>query len=332
MKHTINTLTAIVVAGSTIVTSTVYADATTPKMEAENINMTAPAPKDDTAYWMEKKLEQQRKSTEIRKQKLEEMRSKGVDVSGISEDVLDASKTDEKVFWDTMKKAMQVKDAANRKKVVEELQKAGLDTNSLNSDALDPAITDEGKFWSMVKAIKETKMQKKYESMDYQKNIDSSSPLPKKEEPRQEMRYEIKQENKTDMNPVNKVEMKPEYKKEVKPEMKPEYKKEVKLEMKPEYKKEVKLEMQKPGQKPVLTEKMQQSLVKRFSAIPDEKKIAYYERTKANLEKQLEKALAKKNSRLARKITETLVILENVLGNNMDDAAEDEIINSATAE
>jgi hypothetical protein len=195
-------------------------------------------------------------------------------------------------------------------------------------------------------------MQKKYESKDYQKNIDSVSPPPKKEEPRQEIRYEIRQENKTGMNPVNKIEMKPEYKidikqenrvdvqskmklenkMEVKQEVKSEYKKEMKPEMKPEYKKEVKPEMQKPGQKPVLTEKMQQSLVKRFSAIPDEKKMAYYERTKANLEKQLEKAQAKKNSRLARKITETLVILENVLGNNMDDAEEDEIINSATAE
>ncbi len=256
---------------------------------------------------------------------------------------------------------MQMRDAANRKKVVEELQKAGLDTSSLNSDALDPAMTDEGKFWSMVKVVKETKIQKMYESMDYQKNIDSSSPPPKKEEPRQEMRYEIRQENKTGMSPVNKVEMKPEmkpeYKKEMKPEMKPEYKKEMKpeykidmkqenrvdvqskmklenkMEMKPEMKREAgKLEMQKPGQKPVLTEKMQQSLVKRFSAIPDEKKMAYYEKTKANLEKQLEKAQAMKNSRLARKITETLVILENVLGNTMDDAQEDEIINSATAE
>ena len=105
------------------------------------------------------------------------------------------------------------------------------------------------------------------------------------------------------------------------------------MEVKSEMKREAgKLEMQKPGQKPVLTEKMQQSLVKRFSAIPDEKKMAYYEKTKANLEKQLEKAQAMKNSRLARKITETLVILENVLGNTMDDAQEDEIINSATAE
>ncbi len=80
MKHTINTLTAIAFVGSTIVTSVVYADASKPKMETGSangsMNMTAPAPKDEAAYWAEKKLEQQRKSTEMRKQKVEEMRAK----------------------------------------------------------------------------------------------------------------------------------------------------------------------------------------------------------------------------------------------------------------
>lgn len=84
-------------------------------------------------------------------------------------------------------------------------------------------------------------------------------------------------------------------------------------------------------QKPLLTEKMRNTLIKRFNAVTEDKKQTYYTRTKANLESQLEKAKTNKNTRLARKITETLYILDSVLGST-DDSADDEIINSATAQ
>lgn len=79
MKYTLNTITAVVVVGSTLITSAVHAEDMKPKMEGGMTNSTtgsAPAPRDDAAYWTQKKLEMQQKSTEMRKQRVQELQSK----------------------------------------------------------------------------------------------------------------------------------------------------------------------------------------------------------------------------------------------------------------
>lgn len=291
MKRTLNAIAAIAIVGSVVVSSAAYAEDAKPRTEGmSNTSMTtAPAPRDEAAYWTQKKLEAQQKSTEMRKQRVQELQSKGIDTSSITPDLLDGTKTEEKLFWDTMKLIMQNQDASSRQKVADELKKAGYDTSSLTADILDPTKTDEPKFWNTVKSIRDSK------------NSSSSMSRPASPTARpndDSMRTNGETMHSNDNGTVRTPNARPNG---------------------------------DMNQKPVLSEKMRQALVKKFNAVSDDKKSAYYAKTKANLEAQLEKAKANKNNRLVRKITETLAILDYVLGSS-DDAADDDVINSATAE
>jgi hypothetical protein len=71
--------------------------------------------------------------------------------------------------------------------------------------------------------------------------------------------------------------------------------------------------------------------VKKFKAVPEERRADYYAKAKASLNVQLEKAKAKKNARLTKKIEETLEILEYILGGS-DESEDEAIINGALPE
>lgn len=258
MKHTKKTISGLVALSVLSISSIALAESSNTSSSDSTMSQ--------GDYWAERKIEEQRKSTEMRKTKYAEMKAKGYDMSSVSSDVLDASKTDESAFWNAMKVAMAAKDASNRKNTAYELKKNGFDTSSLTDDVLNPKITDEGAFWKIVKGIKEAR----------EIEFKNSKPV--------HTEYSDSKKH-TDAKMVN------------------EEKKQVQV---PNVRKD----------KPALTEKMRANLVKRFNAVPESRKEAYYTTAKANLEAQLNKANMSKNTRLAKKLMETLEILEYILGSN----------------
>lgn len=158
MKHTKKAISGLMVLGVLGISPVVLAESsvsTTSDFGTVNTSSNRETTMSQGDYWAQRKLEEQRKSTEMRKSKYTEMKTKGYDMSSVSSDVLDASKTDESAFWNAMKVVMAAKDAGNRQNIANELKKSGLDTSLLTPDILDPNITDEGAFWKLVKAIKD---------------------------------------------------------------------------------------------------------------------------------------------------------------------------------
>jgi hypothetical protein len=290
----------------------------------------------DAAFWEQKKLEMQQKSTEMRKKKIEELKAKGVDVSSISADLLDATKTDEAAFWEAMKKIMQGEQAKMRQKLAEELAKGGYDTSTLTADMLDPSKTDEPTFWNAVKAIKESKMgnqQKK--PMNGQKQ---EMGMPKDNQGGQ-MGPGMGMGNKPQNGQMNGMMGGQDGQGMRVPNNGASMNN--KCYGGPEGTKcggsdqgngqQGGMTMQKPANmKPALTEKEREKLVKKFKAVAEDKKAAYYEKTKANLEAQYEKVKNAKNKRLAMKIKETLALLEETLGNDGSEEDDEAILDEAT--
>jgi hypothetical protein len=277
----------------------------------------------ESDYWAMKKVENQRKSTEMRKAKYAAMKEKGFDMSNFNMELLDGAKTDEAAFWKAMNEVMKSKDASNRQNIVNELKKSGVDTSALNADVLNPAVTDEATFWKQVKAVKDQKdiasRMKKVEELK-QKGYDTSlfndEVLRDSEKFWNKVKWVESQKSTRSENPnhMNKGDASKSY----------EYKNEMKNS--DSKSQDGKNQVRVPNvrqDKPALSEKMRANLVKRLQAIPEDKQDAYYEKAKANLTKQLEKATASNNKRLVKKLNETLEILEYVLGN---DEAEDEAI------
>jgi len=235
------------------------------------------------------------------------MKEKGFDMSKFNMELLDGVKTDETAFWNAMNEVMKSKDAANRQNIVNELKKSGMDTSSLNADVLNPAVTDETTFWNKVKVVKNQKdiasRMKKAEELK-QKGFDTSL-----------FTDEVLRDSDKFWNKVKYVEGLKEKNSE-----------------KPTYQESNsntqagKSEVRVPNvrqDKPALSEKTRANIVKRLNNISEDQRGAYYEKAKANLTKQLEKATASNNKRLVKKLNETMDILEYVLGG---DEAEDEAI------
>lgn len=253
-------------------------------------------------YWAERKMEEQRKSTEMRKSKYAEMKAKGYDMSAVNSDVLDAAKTDESAFWNAMKGAMSTKDASNRQNIANELKKNGFDTSLLTADALNPAKTDEGAFWKLVKVIKESRESEiKASRSPYNEHFNSKKNSDSNKEKEEKNHWYAVPERSGGTSHVSSDREKAQV-------------------QVPNVRKE----------RPALSEKTRNYLIKKFETIPESRKETYYVTAKANLEAQLNKANLNKNTRLAKKLMETLEILEYILGS---DESEDEwIINSALPE
>lgn len=106
----------------------------------------------DSSYWAEKKLEMQKRSSEMRVKKVAEMKAKGVDVSAITGDLLDGTKTEESEFWAAAKSAMNAHEMVSRKAHLEKLKSQGMDVSSITEDV----IADGSKFWPAVKKLMES--------------------------------------------------------------------------------------------------------------------------------------------------------------------------------
>lgn len=102
--------------------------------------------------WEAKKAEMQKKSSEMRAKKVAELKEKGLDVSSITPELLDATKTDEGKFWDAVKKIMNAHEIEARRAFLEKLKAQGVDVSSITEDV----IADGSKFWDAVKKLQKT--------------------------------------------------------------------------------------------------------------------------------------------------------------------------------
>lgn len=105
----------------------------------------------DSSYWEAKKLEMQKRSSEMRVKKVAEMKAKGVDVSTLTGDLLDGTKTEESEFWAAAKSAMNAHEIVSRKQHLEKLKSQGVDVSSITEDV----IADGSRFWPAVKKLME---------------------------------------------------------------------------------------------------------------------------------------------------------------------------------
>ena len=83
------------------------------------------------------------------------MKAQGYDVSGLTPDILDATKTDGATFWNIVKAAQQSKESQDRQKKYQELKAKGYDVSLLTPEILDANQTDGPTFWDTVKTVQE---------------------------------------------------------------------------------------------------------------------------------------------------------------------------------
>ena len=149
---------SLILAGAiaaTALASNVHAEyETKPKMDSQTMSDDSykPAP-NEKEYWEAKKAEMQKKSSEMRAKKVAELKAKGVDVSSITPELLDAAKTDEGKFWEALKKIMNAHELESRKEFLEKLKAQGIDVSSITDDVL----ADGAKFWEAVKKLQKAK-------------------------------------------------------------------------------------------------------------------------------------------------------------------------------
>lgn len=141
----------------TLAASALAAGVSANEMESSTSGMTSTSTSaltgsQDSSYWQARKLEMQKKSTEMRVKKVAEMAAAGIDVSAITGDLLDGTKTEESAFWAAAKIAMNAHEIASRKAYLEKLKSQGVDVSSITDDV----IADGGKFWEAVRKLTAT--------------------------------------------------------------------------------------------------------------------------------------------------------------------------------
>ncbi len=103
----------------------------------------------DTKNWEDQKVQMQNKSTEMRKAKYAELVGKWVDVSLLTPELLDASKTEESKFWDVLRSIQQAGEIKSRKEYLTKLASQGIDTTLFT----DTIIADGATFWELAKKV-----------------------------------------------------------------------------------------------------------------------------------------------------------------------------------
>lgn len=103
--------------------------------------------------WEAKKAEQLKKQAELRMDAVRRAKEMGVDVSGITAELLDPAKTSESEFWKAMELAKRAREAVGLKKKLEELRAQGYE---ITPDLEEYASSGNyAKFWPAVKALLE---------------------------------------------------------------------------------------------------------------------------------------------------------------------------------
>lgn len=133
----------------TLAASTFAAGVSANDSESQTSGSASSAMTQDSSYWQARKLEMQKKSSEMRVKKVAEMAAAGIDVSNVTGDLLDGTKTEESAFWEAAKAAMNAHEIESRKAYLEKLKAQGVDVSSITDDV----IADGGKFWTAVKNL-----------------------------------------------------------------------------------------------------------------------------------------------------------------------------------
>lgn len=103
----------------------------------------------DSAYWEAKKVETQNKSTQMRKEYYEKYKAKWYDVSSLTADLLDGTKTEEGKFWDALKKLQNQHEMQGRKDYVTKLSSKWIDVSWFT----ETVMNDSGKFWELANRL-----------------------------------------------------------------------------------------------------------------------------------------------------------------------------------
>jgi hypothetical protein len=122
----------------------------------------------DAAYWEMKKVDQQNKSTQMRKEYYEKYKAKGYDMSLLTSDLLDATQTDEAKFWEALKKVQNAYEIPMRRAHLDKMKTSGIDVSGFTEEI----IADSGKFWKMVDTL-----QRAYSSTKEQKPVVETKPI-----------------------------------------------------------------------------------------------------------------------------------------------------------
>lgn len=114
-------------------------------------NPVPPSPTPD--YWQQRKVEMQKRSTEMRMKRVAEMKAAGMDVSAFTPELLDGTKTEESAFWEVAKKVQTAHEVKMRRAQVERLKSQGFDVSPITEDVLNG---DAQTFWNAMKKITES--------------------------------------------------------------------------------------------------------------------------------------------------------------------------------
>ncbi len=279
----------------------------------------------DAKYWEDQKAQAQVKSTEMRKAKYTELLGRWADVSILTADLLDATKTDEWKFWDAVRIIQQAGEIKARKEYLTKISSQGIDISGFT----DAIIADGNAFWELAK-----KLQKQNPVVSDRPTttplVDTGSPEKSRAhelETRQKIIAELKahgidtsgftSEIIWDGEAFWKLVQSLKWSYEKNQWIKRETKDTVKQESK-DTKKDAVRETSPIKSTQGLSPKAREMFQTRLDSIPAEKKVAMLTRLEELLQKQIEVAKTKWTKRLIAKLQEMLDIVHEEQGSADD--------------
>lgn len=123
----------------------------------------------ETADYSEKQSYEQKKSSDMRLEYYNKYKAKGYDVSLITSDILDSTKTSEDKFWYVLKVVQNNHEVPDRRSYVAKLKSNWYDVSAFN----ESIIWDSGKFWELVKITESVKKVSTEVKKEVEKKIES---------------------------------------------------------------------------------------------------------------------------------------------------------------
>lgn len=234
----------------------------------------------DTAYWEAKKIESQNKSTQMRKEYYEKYKSKWYDLSLLTADIMDGTKTDENKFWEALKQVQNLNEMPGRKEYVAKLSSKWIDVSGFT----DTVMNDSGKFWTLANKLYAEYEQSAKKEAEYKKELEYK----KQEEYKKELESKKQEEKKY-------IETKYEEKK---------------VENKPTTINKI---------HSANIERAKKIFIQNLDKIPVDKRDVVYQRVEKNIIKQLEISRKRWATLLTLKLEAMLVILQSKMNEDASD-------------
>lgn len=119
----------------------------------------------------------------MRRATYEKYKTKGYDMSLMTDALLDATLTSESQFWEMMRKIQNIQEVQSRKEYLVKLASKGIDTSVFT----DEILSDSVKFWAKVKLLEQENQQRyteKKKEQEMQKNTQNNEEYKKAVEER----------------------------------------------------------------------------------------------------------------------------------------------------